>query len=234
MMKLKAVLSELIFPNRCIFCGDITEFSHFICKSCLFNYPLKNQHYCFKCGKIRQSCICKNLSSATYRIISACNYEKAAITAIKRLKTDTESNIAMDFANLLKNIYYDSKESSDFSCVTYVPMEKEKEALRGHNMAKTLAEYFSLITGTKLIDPPVTKIYSEKFQHQLNFKERFYNANKVFVSKNQKINGNIILIDDVVTTGATMDTICRLLKENGAEKVLCLTIATTQLNKNER
>lgn len=234
MMKLKAVLSELIFPNRCIFCGDIAEFSHFICKNCLSDYPLKNKHSCFKCGKIRQSCICKNLSSGTYRVISACNYEKAAITAIKRLKIDTESNIATDFANLLKNVYYDSKETSDFSYVTYVPMEKEKEERRGHNMAKTLAENFSLLTGTELIDPPVTKIYSEKFQHQLNFKERFNNANKVFVSKNQKISGNIILIDDVITTGATIDTICRLLKANGAEKVLCLTIATTELNKNER
>lgn len=233
-MNLKECLLQLIFPQRCIFCDEIAPYSHFICDSCLKNYPLKRENICKRCGKLKESCICQNLSADTYKILSACKYEKAAITAIKRFKSDTETDISEDFAKLLLNVINNSKEKEIFSYVTYVPMEKEKEIVRGHNMAKTLAQKFSSLSGIELLNPPIEKRYSEKFQHQLNYKDRFKNASQTFFASGGQINGNIILIDDVVTTGATLDTVCHLLKLSGANKVLCLTVASTQLNHNER
>ena len=232
MRRAREILKDIIFPQRCMFCNDITAYPHYICEECKINYPLKDMEICKRCGKYRENCICRDLSASVYRMASACPYEGDAINKIKAFKSDKESLLGDDFADMLCRVLSDMKDGEFFPYITYIPMEKEKIKMRGHNMAKTLASKIAQRTGRKLIEPPIEKVYTEKFQHDLKRKERFKNASLSFLDKGNPVEGNIILIDDIITTGATISRASDILVNNGAGKVLALSIASTQ--KRER
>ena len=232
MRKTREILKDLIFPQRCIFCNKITDYSHFVCEECKLNYPLKDAEVCKRCGKYKKNCICRDLSPSVYRMVSACPYEGDAINKIKAFKADKESFLGDDFADMLVNVLSCMQDGEIFPTITYIPMEKEKIRLRGHNMAKTLASKIAQRTGITLIDPPIEKVYTEKFQHDLKRQERFKNASLSFLDKGKPVDGNIILVDDIITTGATIQRAADILVNNGAGKVLALSIASTQ--KRER
>ena len=232
MRRIDLIAMDLIFPKRCIFCNDLPQYPNYICKSCIMDYPLKYKELCPRCKKPKESCICQDLSSSVYKMLSACFYEGAAITFIKKFKEDGSDSLGDNFAELLESVLNDFEDEDLFPFITYIPMEREKIEKRGHNMAYTLAFKLSQRTGKKLIHPPIEKIYTENFQHDLNRKERFKNAELSFIDKEEQVGGNIILVDDVITTGATITRAADILVKNGANKVLALSIASTE--KRER
>ncbi len=228
MRNIKSIAADLIFPKKCIFCHDLAQYPDFICKDCTEDYPLKFKELCPRCSKPFESCICQDLSPSVYKILSACFYEGAAITYIKRFKSDNDEILGDNFASLLKSVLDSFPIDDCFPFITYIPMESEKIQKRGHNMAYTLALRLAQKTGKRLIDPPIEKIYTEKFQHDLKRKERFQNAALSFIDKNEQLGGNIIIVDDVITTGATITRAADILTKNGADKVLALSIASTK------
>lgn len=232
MRRIDLIAMDLIFPKRCMFCNDLSQYPDFICSGCIKDYPLRYEEVCHRCSKPQESCICQDLSSSVYKMLSACFYEGAAITCIKKFKEDKDSFLGDNFAELLESVLNDFEYKDSFPFITYIPMEREKIESRGHNMAETLAFKLSQRTGKKLIAPPIEKIYTENFQHDLNRKGRFKNAALSFIDKEEQVSGNIILVDDVITTGATITRAADILVKNGADRVLALSIATTK--KRER
>lgn len=136
--------------------------------------------------------------------------------------------IAFDFGRaLLKTV---KKEYSDikFDMILYVPMSPLNEFSRGFNQSFEMADIIS-----KELKIPINKriLYKKpgvKTQSGLNRKERIENVRNAFYVRNSKLltDKTILLIDDVFTTGSTINECSRVLKRNGALAVYTATLAT--------
>ncbi len=108
-----------------------------------------------------------------------------------------------------------------------VPLDIKKLKLRGYNQSEELAKELSSVSRAPLLTNVLLKTASTKSQMELSKSEREENLRGVFLVKNaEKItNKKILLVDDVYTTGSTMNECARILKEAGAKSVYGLALA---------
>ena len=105
--------------------------------------------------------------------------------------------------------------------VTYIPMHRRKQAKRGYNQARLLSLYISKSLDIDLIDNNLIKHKNTKDQSHSDKNARNSNLIDCFSIKDpSKVkNAHILLVDDIITTGATMREASRVLMDNGAKKV---------------
>ncbi len=111
-----------------------------------------------------------------------------------------------------------------------IPMEDKRLIARGYNQAQLIAKMISMMSGLTIDETLLKKHKVEHSQIELGRVDRYKNLANAFEfigDKNLIQKKDILLIDDVMTTGATIDTVARLLKKNGAKKVHSLTFART-------
>lgn len=207
---------DLIYPSRCPVCGEFIDYMDDFCSECRKKIiPFQNPY------KINDS----DLS------ISVCCYDENISPAVFTLK-DKAGNapyaFALGMSELLKE--FDIIEKLDF--IIPVPMYKSDKAKRGYNQCELIAKEITNITGIPHNFRLVFKTAETRHQKELSKKERQENLKNAFIIKNpEKISGkNILVIDDVCTTGSTLSEIAGLLKSNGAEKIFCCTYCHALLN----
>ncbi len=132
--------------------------------------------------------------------------------------------LAERFENEIKNF------SPDF--IIPVPLHRLKKAMRGYNQSYYIAKGIAKQTGIKVNGKILVRKKFTETQTHLNAEERKLNIENAFnVRKASKIKGKrVILIDDVITTGATTSEAAKVLKENGAEKIMALSVAIPELD----
>ena len=108
-----------------------------------------------------------------------------------------------------------------------VPISKKRKKERGYNQSLLIARKISSKEKIKLGDKVISKVKNNNTQSKLNKEERAENVKNVYkITKDKEIiNKNILLIDDIYTTGATLNECSRMLKQAGAKKIDVLTIA---------
>ena len=116
--------------------------------------------------------------------------------------------------------------SDKFDTITFVPLSKIRKNERGFNQSETVAK----LVGESLakpVMPLLIKIRQNKNQHDLDFAERVENVKGIYMPQNTEyIKGkNILLVDDIATTGNTLAECCRVLRENGADNIICIAVA---------
>jgi competence protein ComFC len=119
-----------------------------------------------------------------------------------------------------------NKEGLVFDTISFVPLSKKRLIRRGYNQSQIIASELSRLTKADLYQDLV-KIKETKTQVGLTRKERIKNLEGAFALKNErKLAGKrVVLIDDVITTGATLDQCASVLKKAGAREVWGLTVA---------
>jgi competence protein ComFC len=214
-MKFKEFILDLIFPKFCLGCK---KEGTFLCEDCFSILEISTTHQKFK-GK--------NLADLYFPV----DYENFLVKRliqnfkypplIKELKKELAFLIISHFLLLDKK-----PDFSDFILVP-IPLSKKKLKWRGFNQAEEIAKELAEFLKIPLISDCLIKTKETKDQVELSEKERKENVKGVFFIKNkEKITGkNILLIDDVFTTGATMEEAARVLKEAGAEKIVGIVIA---------
>lgn len=204
---------NLVYPCRCPYCDDKIFQGKQACESCEKTLDKK--------AIISQleSCIC----------ISAFEYYGIYKQAVHKMKFDGFCNYAEQMAiSICKAINQNYNDEIDL--VTYIPFTKSEFKNRGYNQSELIANYVSTQYGNKTL-PLLIKSRDNKTQKELSKKERIENVKNVFVF-NQKydVKGkNILLIDDVCTTGATLNECSKILLDNGCANVICGTYAKTPL-----
>jgi ComF family protein len=144
--------------------------------------------------------------------------------AILKLKCNKDVGLANILANLLIDFYKDLDWHVDL--ITAVPMDKKKLIIRGYNQADLISRPIALHTKIPFVPSVLVKRYPTRPQVGLSEEDRLKNVADAFSSTPKKILGkNVLIIDDVVTTGATMDACSRALKSAGANKVYGISIA---------
>ena len=218
-------LLDLIFPKRCVSCG---RFGSYICRDCFSKIEEIDKPVCSVCqrqaveGKTHPGCINR------YRLdglVVAVKYQGAVKKAIQKVKYKWVYDIEKVLVKLLVSALWKYDLPKNVVLVP-VPLHVRRKRWRGFNqseiLAKSLAQAFEVRFSDLLIRERETKT-----QVGLKKEERKKNVEGAFVIKPavDVRDKNIVLVDDVFTTGATMSECCRVLKKGGAKSVWAMSVA---------
>jgi ComF family protein len=231
--KIKKTFLNFLFPIDCVGCG---KEDFWLCPDCLSVLPLGHKEECLFCGQestLGKTCPACASSHHLDGVFICSNYKNKIIAElIKKLKYSFASELGEILGQItvlfFKKIITEEKyKTSNLTAwqVLPIPLHKKRFNWRGFNQAKIIAEYFSSHCNQKILNGLVRLKYQTP-QAKLSGAERPKNIEDCFAWTGENLNKkNILLIDDVATTGSTLNEAAKVLKQAGAEKVWGLVIA---------
>ena len=222
---------------KCIACGGELDKpnKYCMCDSCIAKLPYNNSHICYKCGTslIGSGSYCLNCkdSQKDYEFARApFLYGGAIQTLIYKLKYSKGKYLAPYLSLFLVDEFV--KTDWQIDLVVPVPLYIKREKKRGFNQATLLSSAFNSVLGIQIIDNNLIRLKNTPTQTKLTKQQRKTNLDKAFKVLDKKIfkNKNILLIDDVFTTGATTDECSKILKAAGVKNIYVLSLAHVKQN----
>lgn len=208
-------LVNLIYPLHCASCLKALD-------------PLNEYGVCDQCfGSIRPNTRQYSGGNNFIKAYSAALYDGAAKELIHNFKFNGNIRLAKPLSAVLADFIKRNPEIiKDIEMVTFVPLNGNRLRKRGFNQSAVLASHTFKTTGLPIADT-LDKTKPTKQQNELSRDERLVNLIGAFKVKRQaRINAKrVLLIDDVMTTGATLDECAGVLRSGGAIEVRCLTLA---------
>lgn len=224
-------LLELLYPPKCPFCGKIWSG---ICENCRENYPMIQEPRCMKCGKpIRENteeyCYDCKKTKHYYEVGRSLWVHKEPVNeAIYAFKYKNQRVYGEIFARELAKAYGKLLKQQEVKLIIPIPLHKSRRRKRGYNQTEILAKYLGKYTGIEVDCISLARVKRTSPQKRYNNKERKKNIKNAFVLKRKMNVENVVLIDDIYTTGSTIDEAARILKEAGVINVYFLTISVGQ------
>ena len=224
-MSLSNTIINTLFPITCLGCR--TE-GAYLCPACFSKLKYIKQQTCLICGKAKYNGrICLDHGRALDNVLAAGFYHDPVLSClIKKYKYYGVKDIAYILTKYLSLFWlkYDFKYRS--SLVIPAPLSQKRKRLRGFNQAELLAKQFAAAFNYGIECDGLIKVKHTKPQAKLKVEKRLTNLKNCFAWVGPNLTSkNIILIDDVIDTGSTLNECARVLKDNGARKVIGLTIA---------
>lgn len=218
-------LLEYFFPPRCVFCNTILAVGApiYICRECA--------------GRMEYFNNCLNPLNLPRGIETYCDgmicvgrYNESLKNSLKRFKFSGKPSYYRAFGRLLAVKLQNTLQEDMLDIVIPVPLYKGREKQRGYNQAGLIAGYAAGILGKPLLENILVKVSDSKSQSMLSRNERMTNVEDLFSVKRPKAvkNKKILLVDDIITTGSTVNQCCKVLKQAGASSVVAGVIATTR------
>ena len=234
-MKILKFLWEIIFPNHCLSCEKIISFDGLFCEKCWMKlqfisepkcqicaYPFEFQGLNLLCGK------CLTQKPSFDHTITIFRYNHILKKIIAALKYRDQTFLGKKFARIL----FDKAkhEIRDCDLMVAVPLHVKRLRKRKFNQAVLLAKnLLKLVPELQFFPDLLIRTKNTKTQIELRKKERESNLKNVFILNEkyrERLGGKkILLLDDVMTTAATLENCAKILKKHGAKKVVVLTIA---------
>jgi ComF family protein len=216
---------DLVFPPRCVSCD---AFGSFICPRCSADMVPAEGGRCLTCwmpvSPSRPCRSCRSHPLALRGVRSAFVYDAGARDAVLALKFRGLSAIAPLMARSMAQCL--NEWNPPVHSLVPVPLSGHRRRLRGYNQSELLAKELSRLTGIPLARQALVRRRSTPPQvHQTDEDARRRNVAGAFAPGRPAPNGGVLLIDDVVTTGATLDACARVLLSEGIEAVFALTFA---------
>lgn len=216
-----------IFPKRCDICGEVVALDDTRCENCLLAKRIAEER-CYDCGREKNICECKKhkLKNDYEMVIAPFYYDEKLVGAIHRLKFGNRPELALGMANEIINCIKEEYKDISFDAVTYVPLTDKRKKARGYNQSQLLASHISKALNIPLEDT----LYRELEDNPLRGKSAKHRKADIFgaFDINKDINPNnkiYLLIDDVKTTGATLNECAATLDIYGAKATYCATFA---------
>ena len=217
---LKDHLLDLVFPSLCAGCGAHCPAP--LCGSCALSLSRRAVR-----GESDLSTPGHTVAFGGFR--AAGDYRGALKDMVLRLK-DSERRLAAPLAALMLAAAGNEPGYLFPSAITYVPSTREKLARRGYNQSRLLAVEFSRLTGVPVIDA-LRVAAKTADQDSVPGRSRWSNVAGAFAASREAPSGVVLLLDDVMTTGATADACSRALIEAGASSVQVLVAARAVLRR---
>lgn len=239
--KLPQLFCENLFVDRhnCLLCDKELghHFASGLCEKCNNNLIDASGNICNKCGRIQNNeadfCItCQNSKRYFDFARSSYVYVESAQKLVYGLKFGNKRYYAKYMARLMADTYLNCNFDCDL--VVAVPLSKKRQAVRGYNQSALLAKHIAKILKLELDKGSLVKIKDTAEQARKSGKERELNVlNAYNIEKKSNVRGRkILLIDDVLTTGATASEVSRILYKAKAKSVQALTFASTKYKLN--
>ncbi len=227
----------VFFPERCGLCGTAIPPETLLCQSCLEGVQRIEPPVCVHCGREKAACRCQNRRRHFERCISPFLYSGTIKQGILRLKWDNETCAVELFGSEMARCVQREYGAEAFSAIVPVPMTPQDQRARGYNQSRLLADELARRLGVPVLEA-LLKIQETVPQKGLDAIARTGNVLGVFDVRPEmvpEIEGrSFLLVDDLVTTGSTLDECAKMLKIYGAIRIFGVTVAATGLSNQEK
>jgi competence protein ComFC len=220
---------NFVLPLRCSFCNgsDILSAKVSVCKKCYASQREKISLRCQVCKSLLSGGICEFCTSRNVffeRMEYIYIREPFQSELINKMKFQDEPFLGnyfrIGFKKKWKKFHF-----PNFSFITFIPSNQSTMKKRPIHPLSQLLPLVSQLSGSVVLNT-LSKVSKQK-QGDQSYRQRFIHARysmEILKESKDTISGNVLLVDDIFTTGATMNEASRILLENGAEKVYLLTL----------
>lgn len=223
-------ITDLFFPRRCAVCDNVIRGEERICDACKKKVRLLTGATCMKCGKKlgddRVYCYdCQRREHDFERNFSVFEYPVIR-ESLYRFKYKGRAEYAAYYAKEAHALHGKRIMELHADALVPVPLHRTRFRRRGYNQAKELARELSKLTNIPVCDELIRRVKSTQALKTLDVRERQNNLKKAFlIMQNDVKLKTIIVVDDIYTTGATLDAVTAVCKGAGIEYVYSLTVA---------
>ncbi len=227
---------NLLYPALCRACSKkIDRFDRNICPDCVGRIKERLPPFCVKCGRhligdpgLIDTCAdCKNEAPYFDRAWSAYYYDGILKDLIHDFKYKKITSLSTDFTALIVNFMKKYAVGKDCQMILSIPMHPDRLFKREINHSDVMARALGKTTGIPYSENTLIKTKDTSLQSKLKRNARIKNLHSSFSLKNAGIvrGKNILLVDDLFTTGSTVNECSRLLKSRGAGYIEVITLA---------
>ncbi|MDY6967671.1 MAG: ComF family protein [Spirochaetota bacterium] len=230
--KIVFLILDFLFPSRCVYCAKTISFQdNCLCNSCMQNIILIEEKCDICSGTLEnERCtICSDRELFITKNIIVAEYAGVMKEVLHNYKFNHKKRLHLHLSRL--SYPHIEKYKNSFDIVSSVPMKRSKKYKRGFNQSELVARDLAKKMNKKYNVLLKEKLFS-RVQKELNYRDRFFNI--IGRYKTQKIdrikNRKVLIVDDVFTTGATINECARILKYSGAKDVYSLVLARVNIN----
>lgn len=224
-------LVDLIFPQRCLLCDELLELAdEIVCHRCDLSRFLIDSNTCKKCGRpislIDDYCSdCKDKTSYFDRGMALLKYEGILHSSMYRLKYGNRKDVGYQLGRLIGVTYKQAIESLQIERLIPIPLHKDRYKNRGYNQATLIAKGIANVLDIPIDINLLKRTKNTKPQSGLGIRERQNNLKTAFQLTKEIECHRVMLIDDIYTTGSTINTCAHILKEAGVHQVYFMVAA---------
>lgn len=223
---LREALVNMVFPRRCPVCDEIVPMGDgLICSRCRTKPQYIREPRCRRCGKqladgMTQYCHDCRQRRHVYDYGYALYDYQSMRKSIYRFKYGNRCEYAAFYARDICGKLADELRMMDADSIVPVPVHASRKRERGYNQAELVAAELSRLTGIRMYGDLVRRVRKTVPQKELTIQERQNNLKKAFnITTNVVKLNKTILVDDIYTTGSTLDAVAMELKRHGVKAV---------------
>lgn len=232
MKKIINTILNVLYPRRCPVCHKILKDQKMLsCPECSYGFKRVGKHYCLKCGKP---------VNAEEEYCRECRKRKRSFDLCRSVFL-YDGSLRQ---SLVRYKYYGCREYGEFyaasvcrylgndilrwnpDVIVPIPMTSKKKRKRGFNQSEYLADRIGEGMNLPVSHTLLKKVRSTRSQKKLNAAQRRQNLRTAFEVREDISGLTVLVVDDVYTTGSTMEAAASCLKASGAEKVFCISLCT--------
>lgn len=246
-MKLSEFLERFVFTRKCAACGELLSYderAEAFCPDCRLRWDVLKTKECRSCGRSMCECICmtKALSGAGalchHKVVAYSTTERVVHGTVMLIKRNKNPRVTGFLASQIYSVLTQDKElpplDANTAIISFVPRSRRAVLRHGVDQSEELARALSEASGVPFA-LALRRVKGGKEQKKLSASARVKNTKKLFAladGAESLVSGKgVILVDDVVTTGASMAACVPHLIRARAAFVICVSVASTELSK---
>ena len=223
---------DLLFPRKCAVCHEMIGYDQMLCDDCGAGLGVIGENCCEICGKPPDSCVCGVYPQRCEACACAVEYYESAKDIISEFKFNGQSSLARPMAKLMAQAVELRFPDVRFDVIAAAPMRRRAAAKRGYNQSELLARELSRLLGISWRKKALVKLRDTAHQSSLGAKLRLVNLiGAIGVNRRFDPSGlTVLLVDDIATTGATLNECAGALLSGGAKAVYAAVFAAAVLD----
>ena len=231
-------LLDFVYPRNiyCLLCGEAIEKTepYSLCSACRGQIRFITSRFCEKCGKPLESMYlptkCPDCIQSTHYFtkgFSCVEYDDNIKKLVYDLKYHNKRYLAYHMAEMMTERFMKMGWGKP-DLIVPIPLHRKKERDRGFNQSALIARYIGAFLGIPVECKGVLRMKETEIQNKLNREERKENLKNAFkiIENNKFSNKKVMILDDIYTTGSTIDACAKELCKAKPREINCMTFAT--------